>query len=217
MKRLYYTILCAGLLASCSDANKESADTTTKTDSVATASAPAEAAPAPPMDSAAMMKAWETYMTPGDMHKMMASWDGTWSGEVTMWMEPGAPPTKSTSVAQNKMIFGGRYQQATHKGNFNGMPFEGNSLLGYDNAKKVFVNNWIDNMGTGMMQLEGTWDEASKTINFKGECVDPMNGKNMGVRETFTVNDENHQTMAMYMTPAGGKEFQSMEIKATRK
>lgn len=156
-------------------------------------------------------------MTPGDMHKMIASWDGTWNGDVTMWMDPGAPPTKSTAVAQNKMIFGGRYQQSTHKGSFNGMPFEGISTLGYDNAKKVFVNTWVDNMGTGMMYLEGTWDEASKTINFKGACVDPMNGKNMGVRETITIQDNNNQTMAMYMTPDGGKEFKSMEIKMTRK
>jgi Protein of unknown function (DUF1579) len=46
------------------------------------------------------------------------------------------------------MILGGRYQQSTTKGSFNNMPFEGISLLGYDNAKKVFMNSWVDNMGT---------------------------------------------------------------------
>ena len=34
---------------------------------------------------------------------------------------------------------GGRYQQSTFKGDFGGMPFEGTSTTGYDNAKKVLL------------------------------------------------------------------------------
>ena len=37
-------------------------------------------------DSATMMKNWQEYMTSSDVHKMMAKWDGTWDGDVTMWM-----------------------------------------------------------------------------------------------------------------------------------
>ncbi len=44
--------------------------------------------------------------------------------------------------------------------------FEGMSLMGYDNAKKVFMSSWVDNMGSGIMQMEGTWDPNTKTINF---------------------------------------------------
>jgi hypothetical protein len=95
------------------------------------------------------------------------------------------------------------------------MPFEGISTLGYDNAKKVFMNSWIDNMGTGIMQLQGTWDPASKTINFTGTSVDPATGKDMNVRETFTLVDNNTQMMTMYMTQ-DDKEYKSMEIKFTR-
>jgi hypothetical protein len=162
------------------------------------------------------MKAWQDYMTPGDVHKMIASSDGTWNEEVTMWMTPGAPPSKSTATAENKMILGGRYQQSTTTGSFNGMPFEGQNLLAYDNAKKVFLSTWIDNMGTGMMEMQGTWDNASKTINFTGTAVDPMTGKDMNIRETFTLVDNNTQMMDMYATQ-DGKEYKTMEIKFTRK
>jgi hypothetical protein len=120
----------------------------------------------------ASMKAWQNYMTAGDVHKMLATNDGTWNEDITMWMVPGAPPTKSTATAENKMILGGRYQQSTTKGSFNNMPFEGISLLGYDNAKKVFMNSWVDNMGTGILQMRGTWDPAGKTINFTSTTVD---------------------------------------------
>ncbi|ALL08280.1 hypothetical protein AQ505_24060 [Pedobacter sp. PACM 27299] len=164
----------------------------------------------------AMMKAWQAYMTPGDVHKMIANDDGKWDGEVTMWMAPGAPPTKSKTSSTNSMIMGGRYQKSIHEGNMMGMPFEGMSLLGYDNSKKTFVSTWIDNMGTGMMNMEGTWDDATKTINFKGKCVDPMTGKDMDVREVFKFVDKDHQVMEMYCN-TDGKEMKTMEIQFSRR
>lgn len=167
--------------------------------------------------SEAEMKAWMEYMTPGDFHKEMAKWDGEWNEDITMWMAPDAPPMKNTASCVNKMILGGRYQSSTHKGSFNGMPFEGLSTTGYDNAKKTFVSTWIDNMGTGIMTMEGKWDEGSKTLHLKGKQVDPATGKEMQVRETFKVIDDNTQKMEMFMTPAGGKEYKSMEIVFTRK
>lgn len=162
------------------------------------------------------MKAWQNYMTPGDVHKMLAESNGTWNEDITMWMAPEAPPQKSTATAENKMIMGGRYQQSTHTGSFNGMPFEGMGLLGYDNAKKIFNSSWIDNMGTGIMQMVGTWDTATKTAHLTGVSVDPMTGKDINVRQTFTLIDNNNQLMNMFMTQ-DGKEFKTMEIKLTRK
>lgn len=99
------------------------------------------------------MKAWQDYMTPGDVHKMMAKYNGEWNEEVTMWMAPGAPPTVSKATAKNEMIMGGRYQLSKSTGNMMGMPFEGMSTVGYDNAKKQFTSTWIDNFGTGTMAL----------------------------------------------------------------
>jgi hypothetical protein len=155
-------------------------------------------------------------MTPGTFHQMIAKDDGEWTEEITMWMAPGAPPTTSTATAENKMIMGGRYQQSIHKGNFEGMPFEGMSILGYDNLKKVFVNSWIDNMGTGIMFMEGKWDPATRSINFKGKISDPISGKEQPVREVFKIIDDNNQLMTMYNT-MNGKEYKSLEIKFKRK
>jgi Protein of unknown function (DUF1579) len=164
----------------------------------------------------AAMKAWTSYMTPSDVHKMLAKDDGEWSEEITMWMTPAAPPQKSTATVTNKMILGGRYQEGKHTGSFMGMPFEGVSLLGYDNAKKVFVSTWADNMGTGIMVMEGKWDDKSKTISFTGKSTDPATGKDLPVREVFTWIDNNKQKMEMFMT-AEGKEYKTMEIILTRK
>lgn len=165
----------------------------------------------------AEIKAWVDYMTPGDMHKMVASWDGAWEGEVIMWMAPGAPPSKNTATMTNKMALGGRYQLSNYSGSFEGMPFEGMSILCYDNIKKVFESVWIDNMGTGVMHLQGPWDAATKTMTLTGNMLDPMTGKEITMKETFTIIDENTQLMQMYAPAPGGGEFKTMEIKLTRK
>lgn len=213
MKSTYITLMAMALMVSFACNNNSAPANSVKTDSSATTK---EEAAAPP-DSATMMKAWMDYMTPSEMHKLMASCDGEWISEITMWMSPDAPPSQSTSTCSNKMILGGRYQQSEHKGSFDGMPFEGMSTTGFDNSKKKFVSTWIDNMGSGMMIMEGTYDVATKTMNCIGKQVDPVSGKDMDMRQTLTFVDNDHQTMEMYTTPAGGKEYKNMEIKYTRK
>lgn len=164
----------------------------------------------------AEQRAWMNYMTPSSVHEMISKSDGDWTGETTMWMTPDAPPIKSTTTSSNKMILGGRYQYSTHTGSMFGMPFEGINILAYDNAKKIFKSTWLDNFGTGLMNLEGTWDEATKTINLRGTAVDPMTGKDNDVRETFRIIDDRNQFLEMFMT-VDGKEFKTMEIAYTKK
>lgn len=170
------------------------------------------------VDSATEMKAWMEYATPGEAHKLLAKADGTWSGQTTMWMGIGAPPATSTGTMVNKMLLGGRYQTSSFTGSMMGMPFEGIGTTGFDNAEKKFISTWIDNMGTGIMKMEGTWDSVTKTIVYTGKCKNPANGKEYSMREVYTFIDDNNQTMEMYGPDAKtGKEYKSMEIKLTRK
>ena len=172
-----------------------------------------------PIDSATRMKAMMDYGKPGKMHEMMASWNGTWSGETTIWDYEGATPMQSPSIAVNSMIVGGKYQSSKHTGNMMGMPFEGLSITGYDNATKQFVSTWIDNWGTGIMNMAGTWDEATKTMTLSGTMPDICRpGKECTFREVFTIVDDNMQNMVMYgPDPKTGKEYKVMEMKMSRK
>lgn len=162
------------------------------------------------------MKAWMEYMTPGPVHEMLAKSNGDWTGEVTMWMSPDAPPVKSSSTTTNKMIMGGRYQVTEHKGDMMGMPFEGMGITGYDNASKMMVNTWVDNMGTGIMTMKGPWDEASKSCTLTGTTIDPMTGKECMMKEKFTIIDDNTQKLEMWDNRTG-TERKSMEIIFKRK
>ncbi len=167
------------------------------------------------MDQEAMMKAWQKSMTPGPEHKMLANMVGEWDGEISMWQDPSQPPQTSKGSAQFESIFDGRYIIGKYTGNMMGMPFSGMDITGYDNVKKMFFTSWIDNMGTGVMYVEGTYDKNSNTFNYTGETADPM-GNKMKVKEIITIIDKDHNKFEMFMDTGKG-EIKSMEIKYTRK
>lgn len=158
------------------------------------------------------MQKWMEYMTPGDMQKMLEGGTGNWKATMNMWMEPGGEAMKMDATSTGEMILGGRYLQTKYKGNMMGMPFEGMAIEGYDNAAKVFVSSWVDNMGTGMMYMTGVWDAASKQINYKGKMVDPVTGNWMDFRQVMTFNTDGTAKMEMYGPDKSGKEFKTMEI-----
>ena len=167
-------------------------------------------------DDAAMMKKWQDYATPGEMQAVLAKSEGNWDADISVWMGPGGEPMKNMATSEVKMIMGGRYQVANNKGSFGGMPYEGTSIIGYDNAKKIFQSSWIDNMGTGVMTMEGTYDPSTKTLSLTGKGYDPMAGKDMAMKQTFKFVDDKHQVIEMYQI-TDGKEFKAMEMKLTKK
>lgn len=162
------------------------------------------------------MKKWQEYMTPGKEHQMLANLDGDWTYTSTMWMTPGAEPQTYEGNATFEMVLGGRYSLSKHSGKVMGMDFNGINYIGYDNAKKVWLNMWIDNLGTGMMFAEGIYDETTKTITFSGKFFDPMTKKDSDFRETIKFIDDRQFVLEMF-NMFDGKEFKSTEIKSMRK
>jgi hypothetical protein len=210
-------VLVAGLtLLFASACNSEKREKTADTVATDTTVTPVDTTKNEPVDSAAVKKAWETYMTPGNEHQMLAKSTGNWLAEITFYQPDGSIASTSTGIkSESKMILGNRYLQATYKGEIDGMPFEGVGTTGYDNARKIFISSWIDNMGTGIMYLEGTYKESTKTLTSLGVATDAVTGKGIRVREVLTFVDDNIQIMEMFDTK-DGKESKTMSIKMTR-
>lgn len=163
------------------------------------------------------MKAWQNFMTPGEHHKKLAKEVGTWEAEVSQWMDPSAPPTKSKATNVVTMAMNGLYQIGNFSSTMMGMPMKGQSTMGYDNAKKMYVMSWIDNLGSGIVQMSGTYDEATKTLNLKGTQTDPMTGGESAIREEIKYIDNDSYTMTMYGAGMDGKEMKFMEGTFKRK
>jgi hypothetical protein len=173
---------------------------------------------------AEMMKKMMELAKLNDNHKLLASMAGTWSYTVKMMMDPNAKPTESTGTATRKMVMDGRYLTGDYTGSFKmpgadgkmqTMNFHGMSIDAYDNVKQKFTNAWIDNMGTGIMMTEGTYDAATKTFTFTGS-FEEMPGMTTKVREVIKVTDKDHMTMEFF-NDRGQGETKAMEINYTRK
>lgn len=177
---------------------------------------PAKSEQAKPVSPEEIQAAWQEYMATGANHELMARASGKWKETITLWSAPGAEPTINEANCFIQMIYEGRYQESVHNGTFNGMPFEGRGFMAYDNAAGKFYSTWIDNMSTGIMQTSGSFDSKNLRLELRGEVVDPVTKKISKIREVIYFKADNEQLHETYTTPAGGKEYKSMEIRMVR-
>jgi hypothetical protein len=229
MKTFLHSLIILFALASVALAQAERKPKPVTASSPATAtkaSSPAAAAamtPATATTSAAPsadeMKQMMDLAKLNENHKLLASMAGTWSYTVKMWMDPKGTPTESTGTAVRKSVMDGRYLTGDYSGKFKmpgadgkmtEMNFKGMSMDAYDNVKKKFVNGWVDNMGTGIMIAEGTYDDATKTFTYTGE-FEMMPGMKAKIREVIKMTDKDHMAMEYYEDRGQG-ENKTMEI-----
>jgi len=170
-----------------------------------------------PPSEQVMMERWQAFMTPGEPHAALAPRVGTWNLVVRMFMSPGAPPMESAGASTQQWVMDGRYIQDTTTGTFNGQPFRGSGLTGYDNMKKRYVQSWIDNMGTGILAATGTYDAKAKTFHYEGTMPDPMVAQAyVQQRTTETWKDADHFVTRTYSAGPDGAEYMNMEIEYAR-
>lgn len=212
-------IVCSAafIMMSCNNKTEETAASNDSLPAKGTSDAKTEVPQATMPDSATMTKMWNDFKTPGDMHKWLEQTNGTWEGDVSTWMDPSAPPEKTKSTITQTSALGGRYVIGKFKGTAFGQPMEGISTMGYDNARKLFVSTWLDNLGTGIVYMTGTYDDKTKTLNLKGFQTDPMTGKDSNIREEMTMIDNDSYSMIMFGDGFDGKEMKFMEGTYKRK
>lgn len=172
---------------------------------------------APSAKEQEMMKKWAAFATPGEAHKHFLDHVGKWSTQVKMWHEPGQPPMESAGMSDIELIMDGRYLVERATGNAMGEPFSGIGTVAYDNLKKKYVSTWIDNMGTGIMTLEGTCDASANTCTYYGESPDVMSGNYKKVRAVMRKMGADKWAFEMYDKGPDGKEWKNFEIIYTRK
>ncbi len=158
----------------------------------------------------AMQKAIE-FMTPGPEHALLKHRVGKWTAKIQMWSAPGATPIVAEGTSVVEPIMGGRYLRDTTKSDFQGQPFEGSSIVGYDKLKKKFVSVWIDNFGTGFTTSTGKYDKATKTFRYATTAPDVQLGAYKRIRTLERIVSQDEWVMEIYDTTAAGKEFLMMK------
>ncbi|MBU1095322.1 MAG: DUF1579 domain-containing protein [Bacteroidetes bacterium] len=162
-------------------------------------------------------KAWMEYMAPGWAHEHLAKGVGEWTYEQKFWSAPETDPQITSGTAVGEMIMGGRYLKSKHTGTAWGMPFEGMSIEGYDNATQEFMMIWIDNLGTGFANAKGSFDKENNQIIYMGTMIDPIKKKEIDFKQVAKVVDNNTSMFEMFMNDPSGNEFKVMEAVMKKK
>jgi hypothetical protein len=165
------------------------------------------------MDHEKMKKAWEAAATPGQYHERLDWFVGDWTAKITSFM--GGEPVVAQGTARFTWELGGRYVYSVHESEFNGMPFEGRGIDGYDNTTGKYFSIWTDNMGTGYLLSEGEPCEEGKPQVVSGTMSDPTMGT-VKTRFVTNITGDDSFLFEMYMTAEGMPETKSMEIEYTR-
>jgi hypothetical protein len=152
--------------------------------------------------------------TASQEHEILKKELGTWEATVKSYVGPTGlndEPQVSTGKETNEMI-GEFWLVSRFEGNFGGMPFVGQSMMGYDAGKQKYVGNWIDSFSPNPTKMVGTYDAETKTMTYESTGVgmdgNPMKGKNVVVYE-----GDDRRVMTMHMAMPGQDSMaKAMEI-----
>lgn len=162
-----------------------------------------------------MQKAFERASTPRAEHRALDPLVGSYSVTAKMRMSPDAPEETATGSTEFRWVLGGHFIEQTYNSTFQGQPFVGSSLLGFNNISGKYESTWADSMGTQIMRSEGTADPSLKAVTFTGEYYCPLTNGPRPMKSILTIGKDSH-TYEMYDISQAGKEFKSMEITYTR-
>lgn len=163
-------------------------------------------------DPKELEKAFEAFAKPGKEHAQLRRLVGRWDCEIKNYYPDPTKPSTSKGSATFRALLGGRYVQQQMRSSFDGKPFQGIGLSGYDNALKKYVGAWIDDMGTGIMTTSGTYDVKTQTFTETGESSSPAGTMKFKMVSKYLTKDK--FTFTMYMIAEG--EQKMMEITYTR-
>jgi hypothetical protein len=143
---------------------------------------------------------------PTPEHKRLALDVGVWDATLKFWPPGTTEPVSSKGVETDRML-GDLWVLSDYKGEFAGAPFEGRGQTGYDPKKGKYVGTWVDTMSLSVTVMEGTFDEATKTMTMSSDEADPGSGKPMKARYVTQYKDQNTKVFTMSMKPMEAKDY----------
>jgi len=170
-----------------------------------------------PPDEKAMMEMMAKVATPGEQHKKLEPFVGTFDTKLKFWMDPSKPPEETSGKTETKWVLGNRYLEQHYDGTFMGQPFSGIGFTGYDNVTKKYWGTWVDDMGTGVMTSTGRMNKGGKSMTYTGQAPDPTTGKMAANKTKLILTDADHYSFEMWGAGPDGKQVKMMEIAYSRK
>ncbi|UYV13624.1 MAG: DUF1579 domain-containing protein [Phycisphaera sp.] len=162
------------------------------------------------MDPEAMMEMMAQLNEPGNEHKELAVFVGSWDTKMEA-LSPGMEAFNSTGSATFESTMGGRFIKQHYNGTMMGSPMTGIGLSGYNKASKKYEGVWHDSMSTALYVVKG--DKTGTGWVYEGEETDPMSGETFGYRHVITMDGKDTFSFVMQYPPeiAAGMGVQAEE------
>jgi hypothetical protein len=133
---------------------------------------------------------WVEYMTPSNVHNLLAEYVGDFKMEISMSMGEGKEPSIVTLESEHAMLLGNRFLEMKQTGTMMGMDYQSILTMGFNNTDKKFALTTITNMGTGTLSLFGEWDEKSQSATLFGELTNPVSKNTITVKQIVSFVDK---------------------------
>ena len=170
-----------------------------------------------PAGAAAIVKAMDNAMEPGEGQKKLDFLVGTFDVKVLIWLEPSKPPIESTAVSVASWVLGHRYVQQMLSGFVLGEPWHGIGYAGYDNLAKTYVACYMDTGSTGMEWYTGTMEPDGKIAKLTATTYDAMTLKPTKLEMRLSIDPGGDHVTTLWQADASGQMNKIMELQYKRK
>lgn len=180
-----------------------------------------DGAPAPVSNTAAgnaaIVKAMDSAMDPGEGQKKLEFLVGTFDVKVRVWLDPSKPPVESTATSVATWVLGNRYVQQMLSGYIMGKPWSGIGYAGFDNISKRYVATYMDTGSTGMEWYTGTMDPDGKLAKMTATIHDAITLKPTKAEMRLSIAANGDHVTELWQQDPTGKMVKVMELQYTRK
>jgi hypothetical protein len=168
------------------------------------------------VNDAAMVKALENAMTPGEGQKRLGPMVGTFNVRIRTWVSPTSTPVESTAVSVGTWVLDGRYVQNMLAGEVSGTPFSGIGYMAYDNAAKMYQAAWMDTGSTGMTWYTGKLDASGKSATMKATVLNPVTSKPTPLELRLSIAENGNHLTEIWGQGMGTRMFKMMELQYSK-
>ncbi len=151
----------------------------------------------------------------GPQHDKMAALAGSW--DLNFKHRTGADDewTTETGTAECRIVLGGRYLVEELKCTYDGAPYEGIRVHGFDNLEGTYFNIWMDTVGTWPVLSRGATDDADALV-YHGRWKDIHTPSGRPFR-TVAKRDGNDKWQLELFDTIDGAEVKILEATYTRR
>jgi len=174
----------------------------------------ADAAQPSPEDMLAQMEAMAKYTKPGDEHKLLDRFLGTWDTSMTITGMPMSLPGKTTfrKLLDGYFIIG---EGSTP------IPMMGDSktvtILGYDKFKLSYVSAMMSTMDTALRTAEGDLTRDGKSLLIYGTLDEYLTGEHdKMVKYAWRFPSDDKLVLEVHDLPIGEENTKVVEVVFTR-